>query len=240
MGRILTPLGVLLMLVAAGLAAVIYTELRGPSRGVTSPALPVEAAPVVESAPPASFRLPDLDYYAEVVERPLFRDTRRPPEEEEEAAVAEKPPAEATAKKLDYVLTGVMMTPERRLAFLKSTAKGEAKRIKQGDTLDGWLVKLVQSKRVVLSRGARSQVLKLQVVPETAPRTGKPTPDKSRPGTRRPPTAASRTGPSRAAQRRARRPTRAAARGQPMAPPNAAAPGPPTEPKPAVADPRRR
>jgi hypothetical protein len=215
MGRVLSPLGVVLLLVAGSLGAALYFELTGGGQsrgGMVSDALP-GSAPTVEQTPAAGFVMPALDHYSEVVERPLFVESRRPPEEEEQVSEPAKQP-QLPEKRPSYLLTGVMMTPERRTAFLKSVSDGEAKRVKQGDTLDGWLVKRVESRRVVLAQGSRSQVLKLQVVPETTPRGAR----SPRAGARLPGDPSRRAGQSerRSAPRRPRAVAPRAAARRPM------------------------
>src|SRR5579883_910011 len=71
----------LMILLCLGLAGVVYDELTAPADEV-QPASPSAAPPPQRPAPKAedaTFTLPPIETYAEVTERPLFAQTRRPP-----------------------------------------------------------------------------------------------------------------------------------------------------------------
>ena len=180
MRGLLTPLGLFLLLLAIGLSVTLYTQFNRPAEPVQA-AIESELAPepVLDQAATENFRLPALLQFTEIVDRPLFLESRRPPPKVKHEAPQQVIPEQ---EQLEYVLTGVMTTGERPLAFFKPTAQGKTQRLKQGESLDGWLVKAIEERRVILARGSLSQVLTLQKLTSHRPRAAVPV----SPGARRP------------------------------------------------------
>lgn len=92
-----------------------------------------------------------------IVERPLFSADRRPIEPEQEAedlAVEEEAPPPPPME-LDAILTGVIITPERKLITLRTGQGGEIVRAEEGvpleGPLDGWSVTDVSPRLVNFS-----------------------------------------------------------------------------------------
>ncbi len=85
---------------------------------------------------------PKIEDFGAIVERPLFIASRRPA-----TAIDSSKRSDPILKQ--YRLTGVMMAPEKRVAFLAGTRKGENLAHKIGDELHGWLVAEIERRRVV-------------------------------------------------------------------------------------------
>lgn len=155
---------VLAVLCAALLVALLLHRLlwrAGPGETAVSVA-PREAAPQTDLAT-REFQLPALDEYAEVTARPLFNEDRRPdPEEEggegepeqEQLAGLEPPPV---------TLSGVIITPETRVAMLEHNRRNEQLALEQGDTLDGWTLESVEERRIVFASGDALEPVMLEV-----------------------------------------------------------------------------
>ena len=149
-----TLLGLSLALAAALSAAVIALELRA---GAAEPAPPAPQAPEERLAGAAaqSFTFPPPAHYSEIVERTLFDPSRRPaPEEPEEMAAA------VSAELREFALTGVIITPESRIALLRDRTPNPL-RVEQGGTVGKWLLAEVNETSVVLRRGALSREISL-------------------------------------------------------------------------------
>lgn len=101
----------------------------------------------------------DRDAYASVTERPLFRPQRKPAEAEPE--VAEPPPeAQTPADLASLDLSAVVITPAVVSAWVRDNKAQELKRVRLGDELTGWVVKDIQSDRLVVERqGERNELL---------------------------------------------------------------------------------
>ena len=118
--------------------------------------LPAGALPQPGVATPD--RIGPLIRYAEAAARPLFTQDRRPrgflataPEGEGEAA---------QSASLDFILTGVLITPQVRLAIVQPSGGGEAQRVREGaspEGANGWRLLDVQPRRVVFE-GSNGQV----------------------------------------------------------------------------------
>ena len=118
--------------------------------------LPPGALPQPGAATPD--RIGPLGQYAEAAARPLFTQDRRPrgflasvPEGEGEAA---------QSASLDFILTGVLISPQVRLAIVQPSGGGEAQRVREGSSPEGaggWRLLEVQPRRAVFE-GSSGQV----------------------------------------------------------------------------------
>lgn len=160
----------LLTLALAGACGVLVLVLAG-QRWLAGGGSEVDAIQVsaFDAAAPSSletrrFELPSRSEYAEVTARPLFNEDRRPAEQSDmeqpdEALVAEQSPAELPP----VSLTGVIITPEQRIAMLQNTKNREYVTLKEGEPLEGWTLEEVSRRRIVFSTGAERQVVELEV-----------------------------------------------------------------------------
>lgn len=83
-----------------------------------------------------------VDHASEVLARPLFSPNRRPA-----VAVAEPAPAPT-----DVVLTGVAITPERRVALIAVGTPRLTRRLTEGEAIEGRVVESILPDRVRLRR----------------------------------------------------------------------------------------
>ena len=115
--------------------------------GAVAPALP----PVLEPPP--------LDRLAAIVERPLFARARRPATSEPPPDAAEPPPGVPAEYLIPgvYALSGLVVTPKRRLVLLKRTDTGATVRVVEGQVIDGWTVIEVAPDKLLLEADGRRQ-----------------------------------------------------------------------------------
>jgi hypothetical protein len=122
--------------------------------------------------------------YADLVNRPLFIEGRKP--------VKEPPPAEAASNaaltvKFDWVLNGVYTTPKGLSALLTravlKTPKDNYRRAKTGDTVDGWTLIEIKKDRIWFDQsGERKELLLHKPKPKhPPPKPGTPPPDGQQP-----------------------------------------------------------
>lgn len=141
--------------VAFLLALVIVAEYEfgrvTVGEGTRSPAKVAEAKLL-----PAFVLPPDGEAGPEIVARPLFVPTRRPAPPAAAAAVS-------TMKRGQFVLTGVTVTPDVSIAFLKEVANGKTLGVKKGAQANGLTVETVEPRRVVLKQGDELEELSLNV-----------------------------------------------------------------------------
>ena len=118
-------------------------------------ALPAGALPQPKPASPD--RIGALGQYAEAAARPLFTDDRRP---RSFLATGSEGDQAAQMQSLDFILTGVLISPQVRLATLQPSGGGEPQRVREGSSpegANGWRLLEVQPRRVVFE-GSSGQV----------------------------------------------------------------------------------
>jgi general secretion pathway protein N len=92
--------------------------------------------------------------------RPLFHPSRRPPNETADvAAEPSRPPLR---------IVGTMLFPGRPAVGLLTRDGGDTLRVRLGDDVDGWVVREIAARRVVLARGDEQ----VEIGVEDAPRVG--------------------------------------------------------------------
>lgn len=98
------------------------------------------------------------EMYADMVERPLFIDGRRPVVESED-----EPVSEVAGKIEDITLMGVYTQDDQSVALVKVQDDNEqyAKK-KLGDEISGWLLQRIEKDRVILERDGDEQTLLLR------------------------------------------------------------------------------
>jgi general secretion pathway protein N len=111
------------------------------------------------------FDLPPKGDYAEVIARPLFSEDRRPEERDAESSEQEEAiAADVTQKELPPVrLTGVIITPEQRIAMLRNNKNREYVTLKEGEPLEGWTLEEIGQRRIVFATGGKREVVQLEV-----------------------------------------------------------------------------
>jgi len=153
------------LMVAMAAAGALVLEWRYPPRLPASSM--VKASDAVTVPPLQSFQPLPLLRYAEIKERPVFIDARRP-EEDEVAAPPDQPPDQPLN------LIGVVLIPNSAAALLRpEEPNAKVLRVPQGGMVDGWRLETVQAGKVVLRKGNEVRELAL-IRPKTPPRPASP------------------------------------------------------------------
>ena len=135
-------------------AGILVMEWRHPPRLQTS--IAVDTPPAVTVPPLQPFEPLPLTHYAEIVERPVFIDTRRPEEDELTAPTAPPEPDQP----LDLI--GVLLVPGAATALLRPTEpNAKVLRVAQGEMVEGWRLQSVSANRVVLQKNGEIRELVL-------------------------------------------------------------------------------
>lgn len=155
----------------AGWALLLWlAALLGLGRAV-APTPRIAANVQLPQARPASpDRIGPLAQYAEAAARPLFTSDRRP-----RSFLAIGPEGDAAAgmqsQSLDFILTGVLISPQVRMAFLQPTGGGASVRVREGaspEGVSGWRLVEVQPRRAVFEGGGGESTLDLRVFGDKA------------------------------------------------------------------------
>lgn len=110
------------------------------------------------------FGLQPLDpTYSAMVERPLFVPTRRPPPPPPPVV-----PPKPAMRKGQFSLVGVILTKDKKLAFLREVATGKVTRVEEGKEINGILVASMEKEKVVLTQWDDREeiILKIQPMPK--------------------------------------------------------------------------
>ena len=162
-----------LLRLSALLAGVLAFEITfGPFMAEPPPASSARAEKPVESLSDTPLQNPAISTFAEIVERPLFTQSRRP------APKKDTKVAEAAVKPETFELIGVIISPVGRMALLRTLATSEIVRAVEGQNVGGWEVRTIKPTQVVLQQGDDSQVLKINeaVAPPAAKNLSAPKP----------------------------------------------------------------
>lgn len=142
-----------LSIVCVALATIIAGELAhgSTSQVAVQPTEDIVASP--QDAPAREFSLRSLSSFAEVSQRPLFSETRRP------ALAADQ----STAAWSSFVLQGVIVSSLIREALVLHNKPATLVGLREGDMLDGWTAESILSDRITFRNGNEKQVLTLAV-----------------------------------------------------------------------------
>lgn len=118
-----------------------------------------------QSKPATPDRIGPLAQYAEAASRPVFTSDRRP-----RSFLANGPDGDAEAgaqsQSLDFILTGVLISPQLRMAFLQPIGGGASVRVREGASPEGapgWRLLDVQPRRVIFAGNGGESSLDLRV-----------------------------------------------------------------------------
>ncbi len=114
------------------------------------PPSPASAGAVPPAIPPARA----AESFTDMIERPLFTASRRPA-----PAAAEPDAGDLLLGR--YRLSGVVVTPTRRIVLLREADSGKTLRVAQGESVGGWLVADVTRARIVLESKDDRRVIRL-------------------------------------------------------------------------------
>lgn len=151
----------LLILTGIGLAAYLATSLQ--SQHLTKPISSSSKKQQVAEQAYVNVDVPPLSDYIETTERPLFSRSRRPvvraAQPINKFAVKQSP----TPPKRVPLLVGIVASGGIKTALIRSNKTGELQRIKEQESVDGWLMMEISQQTVVLvSPSGNKQTLDLR------------------------------------------------------------------------------
>ena len=132
------------------------------------------AMPPPPSIAPAAEEPPvERSAYREIVERPLFNRTRQPLSGQGTERSPNTPVAQQPASAPRLKLMGVVLANGQQLALLQPTqGRGKIRRFAPGSIIDGWRLKEIRPRQVVMTRAGREHELRLEAKSPPSPRTG--------------------------------------------------------------------
>jgi general secretion pathway protein N len=160
-----------LLAACAGWALLLWLAALLGLGSAVAPTPSITAGVSLPQAQPAKpDRIGPLAQYAEAAERPVFTSDRRP-----RSFVATAPDGDIAtggqSQSLDFILTGVLISPQVRLAILQPTGGGESVRVREGaspEGASGWRLVEVQPRRATFAGSDGESSLDLRVFGEAA------------------------------------------------------------------------
>jgi type II secretory pathway component PulC len=147
----------LLLIGCLSAASLLVVQWFNPPSADEYTFLPNQNMSEFEATPVQPFQVAPLNNYRTIIERPLFlADRRAPAEAPEETSVSETPVGDE-----DFVLLGVVLTPDANMALLQIDRGGRFARLKVGERVNGWELQSVQANQVSLNNGERELDLPL-------------------------------------------------------------------------------
>jgi len=116
--------------------------------------------------------LPPLSDFASIIERPLFTPDRRPAGNNMIGTIEVEPSQQTPGSLMsgDLLLSAVVVDTDKAIALIQSAADHKIHRLETGESIDGWTVREIRDREVVLARGNETRNLELQV--KKSPATG--------------------------------------------------------------------
>ena len=102
-----------------------------------------------------SFEMPPIDHYVEITQRPLFADDRKPIPPDEAGDGPGEEDQTAPPVPLSVALTGVVITPEVKVALLRDLSSNKSVSVREGMPLPGnqagWTLVEIHPRKIVVS-----------------------------------------------------------------------------------------
>lgn len=99
--------------------------------------------------------LPPIEALTETIERPLFREDRRPPTvEEEEQEVTD-------VESGLFTLVGIIVSPKQRLALVKVRGSQDVLQLSEGQQANGWTVLQISANDVIFESNDKTETIEL-------------------------------------------------------------------------------
>ena len=144
------------------LGAVIYEWTRPHRMSVDTPLFHPDMPTSKSPGTIATWPVPSLDTYSEVVERPLFRKDRRP--------YIPEPPAGPEQTRDDgpditalISLSGTVINENERIALIERKRDNKLQQIRQGEKFSGWTLDQIQADAITMQKGRKTRQIALRV-----------------------------------------------------------------------------
>ena len=109
---------------------------------------------------------PDITAFDEIIERPLFNETRLSSEaqKQEQTVVKSRKNNNQTRNiQEQFSLSAVVITQDTQIAILQKGRENTLQRVSMGETIDGWTLEDVSSHSIRLVKGKETKDLELEI-----------------------------------------------------------------------------
>ncbi len=116
----------------------------------------------LEQTPPGQTKdLADISEFDEIIQRPLFSNSRKPEEEKVEKIIKSEIKIKPV-RKPEFMLTGIVLTNEEELALIKSRRNSQINRLRLDEVIEGWKLIEIDPEMVILSSGDQKITLEIE------------------------------------------------------------------------------
>ena len=165
------PLQHSIRLILLGLCVIFTTillfELNPEySNNIKSEVIDVDLSPTDSGIALKEFVFPKITAFNEIIERPLFNETRLPFETgkpEQTVVDTRKNNTKARNKQEQLSLNAVVMTPDKQIAIIQSGPGKDLQRVALGEAIEGWTLDDVSSHSIRLVKGKEIKNLELEI-----------------------------------------------------------------------------
>jgi hypothetical protein len=138
----------------------IFGEANAPLGAAPAVPWPVAAGTRQAKAEPLALPpMPPLQRFAAVTERPLFSPSRHPPLQASD---------DAEGAWSGFALAGIIITPESHEALIRHGSPPTIAHLREGQDIEGWVVRSILPDRVVFAGGKELHELRLTPKPSAS------------------------------------------------------------------------
>lgn len=139
-------------------ARIIFRSLHGKPDGIRG------ARPLLLQETEGD--IPLIEAFAEIIERPLFMENRRPYVAPTPVVVREPEPEPVVLVEPDITeqvsLRATIIIGEKRIALVQELAAGKQRRLAQGEAYNGWILTNVETDGISMQKGEEARQIKLK------------------------------------------------------------------------------
>ena len=132
--------------------------------GLTSATLSTHQDALVMSETRADRPVLPPKAFSEIVERPLFMENRRPLAPEERSR-PERPAQAEPDIATQISLSAIVIADDDRIAIIRSKQDRKLKKLRQGETFNGWTLTDVQTSHIAMQKGPDTRQIELTMKP---------------------------------------------------------------------------
>ncbi len=146
---------------------ILWFELNPEnSNTVKTDVIDADLPPKVLDIDIKEFVFPKITAFDEIIERPLFNETRLPFEaqkHEQTVVNTSKKSNQSRIKQEQFSLSAVVITPDTQIAILQKGREKTLQRVLLGEIIDGWTLEDVSSHSIRLKKGNETKNLELEI-----------------------------------------------------------------------------
>jgi hypothetical protein len=136
------------------------------SNNIKSEVIDADLSPTDSGIDLKEFVFPEITAFNEIIERPLFNETRLPlgtGKPEQTVVDTRKNNTKVRNKQEQLSLNAVVMTPDKQIAIIQSGPGNDLQRVALGEAIEGWTLDDVRAHSIRLVKGKEIKDLELEI-----------------------------------------------------------------------------